>query len=254
MELRVGNFPRLCQKLHHYGTLTGSISLRASTCYMTLQSSTPSFDRSSSTSIGRDGQALMLHPHAALALLVWLFSSTLKIEAKFAFEASAKFQRNCMTLQPGRQTLSLCEGPGFTPVQNGKQILLDDAIFRVLWMQLNAPAELNVILAPGLMQLEWPYRLACARTEQTVSSTHVPASQHPSIPASQHPHIPLHAVPGLQITCTSPGMLTTALCKISRYLGGHYEERRLLGYKNSSSYFTGDTLRLRYRVQPVNAM
>jgi hypothetical protein len=38
--------------------------------------------------------------------------------------------------------------------------------------------------------------------------------------------------------------------------GGNYDEYRLLGYKNpvSSLYFTGDTLLLHYRVQPVNAM
>jgi hypothetical protein len=36
--------------------------------------------------------------------------------------------------------------------------------------------------------------------------------------------------------------------------GGDYEEWRLLGYKNPSSYLTGDTVRLHYRVQPVNAM
>jgi hypothetical protein len=44
------------------------------------------------------------------------------------------------------------------------------------------------------------------------------------------------------------------LCKICGYYSGDYEECRLLGYKNPSSYFTGNTLRLRYRVQPVNAM
>jgi hypothetical protein len=43
------------------------------------------------------------------------------------------------------------------------------------------------------------------------------------------------------------------LCKIEVFTGGDYEECRLLGYKNSS-YLTGDTLHLRYRVQPVNAM
>jgi hypothetical protein len=43
------------------------------------------------------------------------------------------------------------------------------------------------------------------------------------------------------------------LRKISCFHGGYYEECRLLGYK-SSSYLTGDTLLLRYSVQPVNAM
>jgi hypothetical protein len=38
-------------------------------------------------------------------------------------------------------------------------------------------------------------------------------------------------------------------CKICGFYGGVYEENRLL-----SSYLTVDTLRLRYRVQPVNAM
>jgi hypothetical protein len=33
---------------------------------------------------------------------------------------------------------------------------------------------------------------------------------------------------------------------------GDYEECRLLGYEKTSSYLTGNTLRLRYRVQPVN--
>jgi hypothetical protein len=45
-----------------------------------------------------------------------------------------------------------------------------------------------------------------------------------------------------------------SLCKICGSHGGGYEECRLLGYKNPSSYFTGDTLRLRYRAQPVNEM
>jgi hypothetical protein len=44
------------------------------------------------------------------------------------------------------------------------------------------------------------------------------------------------------------------LCKIWGFHGGGYEECRLLGYKNPSSYLTGNTLRHRYRVQPVNAM
>jgi hypothetical protein len=41
-------------------------------------------------------------------------------------------------------------------------------------------------------------------------------------------------------------------CKVSGFHGGDCEECRLLGYK-PSSYLTGDTLGLRYRVQPVNA-
>jgi hypothetical protein len=32
------------------------------------------------------------------------------------------------------------------------------------------------------------------------------------------------------------------------------EERHLLGYRKPGSYFTGDTLLLRYRAQPVNAV
>jgi hypothetical protein len=44
------------------------------------------------------------------------------------------------------------------------------------------------------------------------------------------------------------------LRKIWGFHGGDYEECRLLGYKKPSSYFTGDTLRLHYIVQPVNAM
>jgi hypothetical protein len=43
------------------------------------------------------------------------------------------------------------------------------------------------------------------------------------------------------------------LCKIWSIRRGDYEECRLLGQKNSL-YLTGDTLRLRYRAQPVNAM
>jgi hypothetical protein len=42
--------------------------------------------------------------------------------------------------------------------------------------------------------------------------------------------------------------------KIWGFHGGDYEECRLLGYNKTSSYFTGDTLLLHYRVQPVNAM
>jgi hypothetical protein len=37
-------------------------------------------------------------------------------------------------------------------------------------------------------------------------------------------------------------------------IGNYTEECRLLRYKKPSLYFTGDTLLLRYRVQPVNAM
>jgi hypothetical protein len=44
------------------------------------------------------------------------------------------------------------------------------------------------------------------------------------------------------------------LCQIRGFHGGNYKECRLLGYKTPSSYLTGDTLRLSYRVQPVNAM
>jgi hypothetical protein len=44
------------------------------------------------------------------------------------------------------------------------------------------------------------------------------------------------------------------LCKIWGFHGDGFEECRLLGYTNRSWYFTGDTLRLRYRAQPVNAM
>jgi hypothetical protein len=40
------------------------------------------------------------------------------------------------------------------------------------------------------------------------------------------------------------------LCKICGFHGNDYEECRRLGYK-PSSYFTGDTLRFSYRVQPV---
>jgi hypothetical protein len=44
------------------------------------------------------------------------------------------------------------------------------------------------------------------------------------------------------------------LCNISGCHGSDYEECRLLGYTKPISYFTGDTLLLRYTVQPVNAM
>jgi hypothetical protein len=44
------------------------------------------------------------------------------------------------------------------------------------------------------------------------------------------------------------------LCKIWGFHGCDYEECRLIGYRNTSSYLTGDTLRLRYTAQPVNAM
>jgi hypothetical protein len=44
------------------------------------------------------------------------------------------------------------------------------------------------------------------------------------------------------------------LCKVWGFHGGDYEECRLLRYKNPSSYRTGDTLRLRYRAESVNAM
>jgi hypothetical protein len=44
------------------------------------------------------------------------------------------------------------------------------------------------------------------------------------------------------------------LCKISGVQDGDYEECRLLGYKTPISHLIGDTLRLRYRVQAVNAM
>jgi hypothetical protein len=43
------------------------------------------------------------------------------------------------------------------------------------------------------------------------------------------------------------------LCKIWGFHGSNYEECRLLGYKTSVRT-SGDTLRLHYRVQPVNAM
>jgi hypothetical protein len=54
------------------------------------------------------------------------------------------------------------------------------------------------------------------------------------------------------VSATEPSRLM--LCKIWGDHGGDYEECRLLGYKKFSSYLTGDTLRLHYRVQPVNAM
>jgi hypothetical protein len=41
-------------------------------------------------------------------------------------------------------------------------------------------------------------------------------------------------------------------CKISSFHGGENEECRLLGYKNPVR--TSQETRLRYRVQPVNAM
>jgi hypothetical protein len=44
------------------------------------------------------------------------------------------------------------------------------------------------------------------------------------------------------------------LCKISGFHGSDYDECRLLGYKIPSPYLTGDTLLLRYRIHPVNAM
>jgi hypothetical protein len=47
---------------------------------------------------------------------------------------------------------------------------------------------------------------------------------------------------------------TVCVCKICGFHGSDYEECRLLGYRNPGSYFTGDTSRLRYTVQPVNAM
>jgi hypothetical protein len=43
------------------------------------------------------------------------------------------------------------------------------------------------------------------------------------------------------------------LCEIWRFHGGDYEESRLLGYKNPVRT-SQETLRLRYRAQPVNAM
>jgi hypothetical protein len=43
-------------------------------------------------------------------------------------------------------------------------------------------------------------------------------------------------------------------CNSRGFQGGDYEERRLLGYIIPSSYLTGDTLRLHYRDQPVNAL
>jgi hypothetical protein len=43
------------------------------------------------------------------------------------------------------------------------------------------------------------------------------------------------------------------LRKISSYHGGDYEECRLLKYKNLVR-ISQDTLRLRYRPQPLNAM
>jgi hypothetical protein len=43
------------------------------------------------------------------------------------------------------------------------------------------------------------------------------------------------------------------LCKIWGFHGGDYEECRILG-QTPSSYLTGDTIRLHYWVQPVNAM
>jgi hypothetical protein len=42
-------------------------------------------------------------------------------------------------------------------------------------------------------------------------------------------------------------------CEISGSYSASYKKFRLLGYKNSA-YLTGDTLRLHYTVQPVNAM
>jgi hypothetical protein len=43
------------------------------------------------------------------------------------------------------------------------------------------------------------------------------------------------------------------LCKILGFHGGGYEEYRLLGHKNPSSYFTGNTLRLLNRTKRVYA-
>jgi hypothetical protein len=43
------------------------------------------------------------------------------------------------------------------------------------------------------------------------------------------------------------------LCMISRFHGGDYEECHFLRYKNSVRILQ-ETLRLRYRAQPVNAM
>jgi hypothetical protein len=54
------------------------------------------------------------------------------------------------------------------------------------------------------------------------------------------------------VSATDPSRLT--LCTIRGFHGGDCEECCLLGYKNRSSYFTGDPLHLRYRAQPVNAM
>jgi hypothetical protein len=47
---------------------------------------------------------------------------------------------------------------------------------------------------------------------------------------------------------------TVRICKSWGFHGGDYEECRLLVYTKPSSYLLGDTLRLRYRPQPVNAM
>jgi hypothetical protein len=44
------------------------------------------------------------------------------------------------------------------------------------------------------------------------------------------------------------------LCKIWGFHGDDFEECYLVGYKNSSSYLTWDTLRLRYRAQAVNCI
>jgi hypothetical protein len=71
-------------------------------------------------------------------------------------------------------------------------------------------------------------------------------------------------MPPLQRTCymtnvleditRAQNVIRSCLSEICGFHGGRYEECRLLGYENPSSSFTGDTLRLRYRVQPVNAV
>jgi hypothetical protein len=53
------------------------------------------------------------------------------------------------------------------------------------------------------------------------------------------------------VSTTEPSRLI--LCKTSGFRGGVYEECHLLEYKYSS-YLTGDTLRLHYRAEPVDAM
>jgi hypothetical protein len=53
------------------------------------------------------------------------------------------------------------------------------------------------------------------------------------------------------VSATEPSRLM--LCKICGFHGGDYEERRLLAYKNPVRT-SQETLRLRYRAQPFNAM